>query len=92
MRIKTIIVLVIAVLLTVIIMQNTQSVLWTVLFANFYASKIVMLLGMSVVAFFLGVLVGRPSRRKFPKNPSDDIDSTDPKPNTQSDEDRDYIS
>ncbi|MFD0792292.1 hypothetical protein ACFQZX_02255 [Mucilaginibacter litoreus] len=92
MSIKNIIALIIVVLLTVVIMQNTDQVKFTVLFSTMYISKVPMLTAVSVVAFILGVLVGRPKNKKY--NISEHYDDIHGKEdsNTLSDEDRDYIS
>jgi len=82
----------ITVLLTVVIMQNTDEVIFKFLFAKFYVSKLIILLSVAVVAFIIGILVGRPGRSKY--TPGKDIETDDFKKqtNTLSDEDRDYIS
>jgi uncharacterized integral membrane protein len=92
MRIKTIIMIIITVLLTVVIMQNTDEVKFTLLFSDVYISKLVVLTAVSVIAFLLGILVGRPSRVKPIATYDDDIKTTNNNPNTLSDEDREYIS
>jgi len=92
MRIQTIIIILITFLLTIILMQNTGTVRFTVLFVDTYVSKLVMLFLVSLIAFSLGVLVGRPKTVKrlgddFPGDGAEDKQS-----DTLSDEDRDYIS
>lgn len=92
MSIKNIIALIIVVLLTVVFMQNTDEVKFTILFSSVYLSKVAMLTAVAVFAFILGVLVGRPKNKKY--NISEhynDIHGKD-NPDTLSDEDRDYIS
>jgi len=91
MRIKTIVIIVITILLTVIIMQNTGSVPFTILFAHLYLSKLFMLLLVAIVGFILGWLMGRPKR--VIRLGSDEIgtDINKSSPGTLSDEDRDYI-
>ena len=91
MRIKTMIVILIVVLLTIVLMQNTGPVKFTILFADFYISKLVMMTFVSIVGFILGVLVGRPKKVRF-------ISGTDPAnkdmkeaPDTRSIKDEDYI-
>jgi len=91
MRIKTIVIIVIAVLLTIVLMQNTGRVSFEFLWATFWMSKLIMLLLVAVVAFILGILVGRPKRVKrlggdFTDNNLDKDDH-----NTLSDEDKEYI-
>lgn len=95
MRIKTMVVIFITVLLTVVLMQNTEPVKFTFLFSTFYIPKLVMLTAVSVVAFILGVLVGRPKRVKKLGNDlhdeSPDLNNKNGSTNTLSSEDRDYI-
>ncbi|QXV67354.1 hypothetical protein INP83_09785 [Mucilaginibacter sp. 21P] len=92
MSIKNIVALVIVVLLTVIIMQNTDGVYFHILFSTVYTSKVKMLLPVAILAFILGVLVARPKNKKY--NISEHYNDIHGKedPNTLSDEDRDYIS
>jgi len=92
MRIKTIIIILVTVLLTVVLMQNTDPVHFSFLWATFRMSKLVMMAVIALTGFVLGYLVGRPSRVKrlgadFTNNDVDKINS-----DTLSDEDRDYIS
>jgi len=49
MRIKTMFIIFVTVLLTVVVMQNTKEVPFNFLFATFYVSKLVMLLAVAVV-------------------------------------------
>ncbi|MDB5155667.1 MAG: hypothetical protein JWR50_374 [Mucilaginibacter sp.] len=92
MRIKTMVIIFITVLLTVILMQNAEPVRFTILFGTFYISKLVALAGFSVVAFILGVLVGRPKKVRSIADSYPEDNSTNNKTDTLSDEDRDYIS
>lgn len=95
MRIKTIIILVIAILLTIIFMQNLDAVKFTVFFSTMYISKVTMMLIVAAIAFIMGFLVGRPGRTKYNHigydENTNDIKSTDTKTNTLSDDDRDYL-
>lgn len=86
------IIILITVLLTIVLMQNIEPVRFTILFGTFYISKLVALTGFSAVAFILGVLVGRPKKVKTLGGGFNDGDYDGTKPNTLSDEDRDYIS
>jgi len=92
MRIQTIVIILITFLLTIILMQNTGTVRFTILFVDMYVSKLVMLFLVALIAFILGVLVGRPKtvRRLGGDSPVDQVD--DKPSDTLSDEDRDYIS
>ncbi len=91
MRIKTMVIIIITVLLTVVIMQNNKPVDFDFLFTSFRVSNLVMLLVVAVVAFIIGVLVGRPGKPKYiPGQVEEPGDHKKPS-NTLSDEDRDYI-
>jgi uncharacterized integral membrane protein len=91
MRIKTMVIIIITVLLTVILMQNTEPVKFTLLFGSMYLSKLVALGGIAIIAFILGVLVGRPKRVRQISGEVSADNHTDEKTNTLSDEDREYI-
>ena len=82
----------VTVLLTVVIMQNTDKVLFTFLFADFRISKLVLLLIVAIVSFIIGVLVGRPGKPKYIPGQNDEVNNIKTKTDTLSDEDRDYIS
>jgi uncharacterized integral membrane protein len=92
MSIKNIFVRVIVVLLTIIIMQNTDEVKFTILFSTIYMPKVAVLTAVAVAAFILGVLVGRPKNKKYNIGEHYDERHADEDKNTLSDEDRDYIS
>ena len=91
MRIKTIIIILITVLFTVVLMQNTGRVTLSFLWADFSISKLTMMLLVAVVAFVIGVLVGRPNKVKRLGGDSPDESTEKTNPNTLSDEDREYI-
>jgi hypothetical protein len=92
MRIKTMFIILVTVLITIVLVQNTGAVYFSFLWATVRISKLVMLTAVGVVAFFLGVLVGRPNKiKRLGGDYPDDVYEND-KPNTLSDEDRDYIS
>jgi uncharacterized integral membrane protein len=91
MRIKTMILIFITVLLTVILMQNTESVTFSLLFWNARMSKLVAMTGVAVIAFILGVMVGRPKRVRNISSDFPGDENYKDKPETLSDEDREYI-
>ncbi|WP_183562636.1 hypothetical protein [Mucilaginibacter sp. SP1R1] len=91
MSIKTIVIIVVTILLTAALAQNTDKVQFAFLFANFYISKLTLMIVVAVVAFILGVLVGRPKKPKFDIEGYHDTIHKKEDPNTLSDEDRDYI-
>jgi uncharacterized integral membrane protein len=92
MRIKTMLIILVTVLITLVLVQNTEPVYFSFLWATFRMSKLVMMAVVGLVAFILGVLVGRPSKVK--KLGADYIEGEHERnsPGTLSDEDRDYIS
>ncbi len=92
MRIKTMIIVLITILLTVVIMQNNDPVTFKFLFAKFYISKLLMLLLVALVAFIVGVLVGRPGKPKYIPGQLAEGEEDKKESNTLSDEDREYIS
>ncbi|MDB5111001.1 MAG: hypothetical protein JWR67_2115 [Mucilaginibacter sp.] len=92
MSIKTIIAIIITALLTIILMQNTDSVKFTLLFGDVYISKLVVMTAVSVTAFILGIIVGRPKKAKYDIGGYHDSIHKKDDTNTLSDEDRDYIS
>jgi uncharacterized membrane protein YciS (DUF1049 family) len=92
MSIKTIVIVVVTILLTAAFAQNTDKVPFAFLFANFYVSKLAMMATVAVVAFILGIMVGRPKKAKFDIEGYHDNIHKKEDPNTLSDEDRDYIS
>ncbi|MDB4918100.1 LapA family protein [Mucilaginibacter sp.] len=91
MRIKTIVIIVITILLTIVLMQNTGRVNFDFLWATFWMSKLVMLFFVAVISFVLGVLVGRPKRVKRLGGDFSDGNYDKGNPNTLSDEDKEYI-
>lgn len=92
MSIKTIIAITLAILLTVVIMQNRDEVPFTILFTSMFVSKLFIMTGVAVAAFVLGVIVGRPKKQKYDIEQYHDTMYNKNKTDTLSDEDRDYIS
>lgn len=91
MRIKTIIIIIITVLLTVVLMQNTGRVNFEFLWATFAMSKLVMLAAVAAIGFILGLLVGRPRKAiRLSEDNNNDTTQKD-KSGTLSTEDKDYI-
>jgi uncharacterized integral membrane protein len=91
MRVKTIIIILITVILTVVLMQNTDNVDFKFLWATFRASKLIVLAFTALIAFILGVLVGRPKRVKRLGGDIGEDSADKGKTNTLSNEDKDYI-
>jgi uncharacterized integral membrane protein len=92
MSIKTIIIVAIAILLTIVLTQNTGSVKFTLLFTDVYVSKLVIMASVAVVAFILGILVGRPKKAKYNIGAYHDSINKKEGDGTLSDDDKDYIS
>ena len=92
MRITTMLIIVITILLTIVLMQNTDPVRFTILFSDVRMSKLAAMATTAAVGFVLGYLVGRPKRARqiAPNYREDDIEDDDP--DTLSEEDRRYIS
>ena len=91
MRIKTIIIILITILLTVILMQNAGKVYFNFLWATFPMSKLLVLLFVAAISFILGVLVGRPKKiRKLGGDTTEDNYDKGTS-NTLSEDDKDYI-
>lgn len=106
MSFKTIIIIVLSVLITVIFMQNTDQVLFTVLWKEILVSKLVMMLVVTLFGFTLGVIIARPRKKKIIEveaatnqkdipleinNPFDHEYISMKKESKLSDEDRDYL-
>ena len=92
MRITTMLIIFITILLTVVLMQNTDPVRFTILFADVRLSKLTVMAATAAIGFILGYMVGRPKRARqiAPDYREDDIDEDNP--DTLSEEDRRYIS
>jgi uncharacterized integral membrane protein len=91
MRIKTIFIIIITILLTIIIMQNNQQVKFNFLFSQFYISNLVVMAIVAVIAFIIGIMIGRPRKVKFDESHPSMDNPTGTKNDTLSDEDREYI-
>ena len=91
MRIKTIVVILVTILLTVTIMQNTGAMWFKFLWMQFRVSKLFVMLLVAIVAFVLGWMIGRPKRRFNLSETMAGDDEHAGKTGTLSEEDRDYI-
>lgn len=91
MRAKTLFVVVLTVLITVVLMQNSDEVKFKVLFWEMYLPKLVIMTGVAAIGIILGFMMGSSSKLKQSNiNYSDHHDQ--PPYDTLSQEDRDYIS
>jgi len=91
MRIKTIFLIVITILLTIVIMQNNQSYNFNILFWHPLVSNLVVMALIAIVSFIIGMLTGRPRKVKFDNSHPSLDNPTGKKTDTLSDEDREYI-
>jgi len=91
MRIKTIVIILVTILLTATIMQNTGPMWVKILWMKFNVSELLVLLFVAIIAFVLGYLVGRPKRKFNLGENAKDPNHDQKHPGTLSDEDRDYI-
>ncbi len=92
MRITTMLIIIITVLLTVVLMQNTDPVRFTILFSDVRMSKLTVMAATGVVGFILGYMVGRPKRARQIAPDYREHNSEDDDTDTLSEEDRKYIS
>lgn len=92
MSIKTIAVVIVAVLLTIVLMQNTDEVYFKFLFSTFRVSKLMIMLVVAVTGFVLGLIVAWPKKQKFDIGGYHDALREKNNADTLSDEDREYIS
>lgn len=92
MRIKTIVIILITILLTVVIMQNTERIWFKILFFTVPVSKMIMLLSSAVAGFIIGWLAGRPKRKYRLSEPNRTATGNKEDSDTLSDEDKNYIS
>jgi uncharacterized integral membrane protein len=91
MRIKTIFLIVVTILLTIIIMQNNQTYNFNILFWHPLVSNLVVMAVIAIISFIIGILVGRPRKVKFDNSHPSLDNPTGTKPDTLTDEDREYI-
>ena len=92
MRAKTLILILIAVLLTMFIMQNSQVTGFTVFFTKANLSTQTVLATVAVLSFVVGTSVGTKRKKQPQVNGDDDYTNLDEKPSSGlSDEDKDYI-
>lgn len=85
-------IILVTVMITIVLVQNTDPVYFSFLWATFKISKLVVMSAVAVVAFILGILVGRPSKVKQLGANYIEGEHERNSPGTLSDEDRDYIS
>jgi uncharacterized membrane protein YciS (DUF1049 family) len=91
MSIKTIFVIIVSALATIILMKNTDEVTFWI-FGNMYISKLAILGIMFALGFIVGIIVARPSRKHIPVEPELEKNYQEDKTDFLSDEDKEYIS
>jgi ABC-type Fe3+-siderophore transport system permease subunit len=92
MSFKTIFIITITVLVTIVLMKNTDEVnFW--IFGDTYVSKLAILGVMFALGFIVGIMIARPRKKPVPV---ENVDEPTPGPKDNfsnlSDEDREYIS
>lgn len=98
MSFKTIFIICATVLITVILMQNQDEVLFKILWKEMYVSKLAMMLSLTFIGFIIGLILGRPKSKSEQKQIPLEIENTEnvitntENKSSLSDEDRDYIS
>lgn len=107
MSFKSVVIVILSVIITVIFMQNTDVVMFTILWKQVFVSKLWMMLIVTIFGFIIGVIVAIPKKKKvaeyIPSSTAKDVpleinhnqEDQDyismKKPDGLSDEDRDYI-
>jgi hypothetical protein len=101
MSFKTIFIIILSILITVVFMQNSDEVLFTILWKEVQVSKLLMMLVMTSFGFIIGLIVASPKKKKLANNYNNvplEINQTEdeeyiemPKKQGLSDEDRDYL-
>jgi uncharacterized integral membrane protein len=88
---KTLFIVIASVLVTVVLMNNTEEIdFW--LFGATKIPKLVILGTMLGLGFILGILAGRPRKKEVTnKEPEFEVADHSEKPSGLSDQDRDYI-
>ncbi len=98
MSFKTILAILITIALTVFVIQNQDEATFHLLFGTMTISKMAALIGVAFGGFILGIIVATPGRKKYEEreeefdDEEEDDDAPRRRPDTLSDEDRDYIS
>ena len=92
MSFKTIFIVTITVLVTIVLMKNTDEVnFW--IFGDTYVSKLAILGVMFALGFIIGVMIARPRKKPAAiENPDESTTGPKDNPSNLSDEDREYIS
>ncbi|MDA9555728.1 hypothetical protein N9R54_05775 [Pelobium sp.] len=92
MSFKTIFIITLSVLITVVFMQNTDEVIFTVLWKQIYVSKLWMMLAVTLFGFIIGVIVARPKKKKTTEYTNSSAKDIPLEVNQPHSEDQEYIS
>jgi preprotein translocase subunit SecG len=91
MNFKTVFIIIVTVLVTVVLMNNKDEVpVW--LFGETYISKLAIFGVMFGLGFIIGVLIARPRKKAITTDSQEGNEIPPEKPSSLSDEDREYIS
>lgn len=92
MRAKTIFIIILSILITIVIMQNSDEVWFSLFFWNVSVSKLIVMAAIALLGFLVGFLTGR--RKKKPYEVAEEYRDTPVRtPDSGlSEEDRNYIS
>lgn len=93
MRAKTIFIIIVSVLVTIILMKNTDEVLFWI-FGDMYVPKLAVLGVMFLLGVIVGAMIFRPKSKDniiYPAQTNGDDDDETPVRDSLSEEDRDYI-
>jgi preprotein translocase subunit SecG len=91
MRIKTIIIIIVAIILTVVLMQNKGPIDFQFLWITMSMSKLILFALIAFIGFILGLLFGRSKKNQHFNGDHAESDFDRPTPGTLSDEDRNYL-
>jgi len=92
MNFKTLVIVILSILITVIFMQNTDEVMFTLLWKQIFVSKLLMMLIVTVFGFIIGVIIARPKKKKVAEYAPASTVKDVPLEINRNQEDQDYIS
>lgn len=93
MKAKTLFAILLTVLITVVMMQNSDEVKFKILFWELYLPKLVILTGVIFIGIILGlIMASRPTKTIYTNTNNENQNSNQTPFDTLSAEDRDYIS
>ncbi|MGI4020487.1 MAG: hypothetical protein ACRYFA_03205 [Janthinobacterium lividum] len=93
MKAKTLFAILLTVLITIVMMQNSDEVKFKVLFWELYLPKLVILTGVIFIGIILGlIMASRPAKTIYTNTNNGNQNNNQNRFDTLSAEDRDYIS